>query len=251
MRRQQGRAKWHRNRLREALADAGVSMTRLAEFTGHDLGNVSRFVNHLRPATDTFARQCALILRRPQHELFSELVEGYEPRRQERKPQRYVPARDRFWQFVGKPTESGCREWQGGTSSKSRYGALADGTGRKVYAHHRAYELAYGPIPVGLWVLHRCDNPLCVNPRHLYAGTPSDNAIDRERRGRSNRIIRLGSDNKNAILTDADVLEIRRLHHRVRAKELALRFGVSVNTIYSIQLGYSWKHLLDDQPEAA
>jgi transposase len=72
-------------------------------------------------------------------------------------------------------TASGCWEWQL-TFSQNGYARVADKP-----AHHHVYRLFHGEIPAGLWVLHKCDNPKCVNPEHLYAGTAQDNANDRKR----------------------------------------------------------------------
>jgi hypothetical protein len=79
----------------------------------------------------------------------------------------------------------GCWPWRGGISS-SGYGNLnVPGTRRKILAHRAVYELTFGPIPDGLLVLHRCDNPRCVRPEHLFLGTHRENAHDKIRKGRA------------------------------------------------------------------
>lgn len=88
-----------------------------------------------------------------------------------------------------------CLVWTGVVNRKTGYGRAYKG----LYAHRLAYTAAFGPIPEGLWVLHHCDNPPCVQTSptpnypngHLYAGTPSDNARDRERRGRGRKSRRI------------------------------------------------------------
>lgn len=99
------------------------------------------------------------------------------------------PLADRFWARVQKtPT---CWVWLGhiGTTGLG-YGYLSiHVAGRKKMipqtAHRISWEIHHGPIPPGMWVLHRCDNPPCVNPNHLYLGTPADNMHDRSERGRA------------------------------------------------------------------
>jgi DNA invertase Pin-like site-specific DNA recombinase len=118
-----------------------------------------------------------------------------------------------------------------------------------------AWELAYGPIPPGLHVLHRCDNPPCCNPTHLFLGTNNDNIADRVKKNRSakgafhwtayrqDRIAR-GERKGNAKLTEADVVEIRRLRAMgVYQTEIAKMFNISRGAVYAIQEGKNWKHI--------
>jgi hypothetical protein len=78
-----------------------------------------------------------------------------------------------------------CIEW---TGARDRYGyGMRRWNGRTTRAHRVAWEQANGPIPAGLSVLHRCDNPPCINVDHLYAGTHQDNMRDRGLRGRTQR----------------------------------------------------------------
>lgn len=129
-----------------------------------------------------------------------------------------------------------CWEWTGARTSKG-YGAMRL-NGRTEPAHRLAYESAHGPIPHGLCVLHRCDNPPCVNPAHLFLGTRGDNNRDAASKGRT----RSGSQHPGAKLTEDDVRAIRaRSAAGELGTELARAFGVTPQLISYIIRGRIWK----------
>jgi hypothetical protein len=92
----------------------------------------------------------------------------------------------RFWAKVKIGAADACWEWQGFRLPKG-YGTIGVGgrAGGKQLAHRVSYELEYGLIPEGLLVCHSCDNPPCVNPKHLYVGSYADNLTDMHRKGRA------------------------------------------------------------------
>lgn len=134
------------------------------------------------------------------------------------------------------PNLGPCWEWAG-TVMKNGYGYChAD---NKLYRAHRvAYEVFVGPIPDGLVVRHRCNNRRCVRPEHLLVGTQQENLDDMKQAKRS----AAGSRNARAILTDAQVIEIRRAYAEDGAtyKQLAARFGRHWRTISLIIRRISW-----------
>lgn len=133
----------------------------------------------------------------------------------------------------GKPNE--CWVWPH-KLLQNGYGRVGQG---KVmhYAHRASFEAFNGPIPEGQNVCHRCDNPPCWNPAHLFAGTSLDNNRDRQAKGRSQR----GERHHAAKLTEDDVRAIRASD--LSGPALAAKYGVSPFTIYKLLDGRSWAHV--------
>lgn len=139
----------------------------------------------------------------------------------------------RFWEKVDK-TDS-CWLWTAG--KVQGYGMLGVGKrGNQTIkrAHRYSWEIHNGPIPDGLWVLHKCDNPSCVNPDHLFLGTDADNMKDKQHKNRA-----------GMKLTPEQVLEIRRDYapRKNSYRKLASKYGVSLGLIQKIISRKQWNHL--------
>lgn len=135
---------------------------------------------------------------------------------------------------------SGCWLWLGCETGYEGYGSLQ--CERKTYRAHRASWIAYfGPIPDGMHVLHRCDNPACVNPRHLFLGTNKDNVDDKVRKGRQKGNPSPGEANGMSFLTTEDVKFIRASTETALA--LSRQFGVTAAMIGKIRRRVRWKHV--------
>lgn len=130
-----------------------------------------------------------------------------------------------------------CWLWRGALHPNG-YGTLGI-EGRTRYAHRAAWEASHGGIPSGLSVLHRCDNPPCVNPSHLFLGTQSDNMADKAAKGRGPR----GETNPQARLTVAEVLAIRELRGLASPTEIASRFGIRRAHVFRIFNRERWSHV--------
>lgn len=144
----------------------------------------------------------------------------------------------RFWAKVQKTP--GCWLWTG-AKHPTGHGMFVAFGGRVVPSHAFALELQIGyPTPEGKEACHRCDNPPCVNPRHIYYGTRQENVDDAWARGR----YPIGSARPAAKLHEDQVIEIReRYALGDDTKELAKEFGIKVPTLKHIVLGLKWKHV--------
>lgn len=141
-------------------------------------------------------------------------------------------------------TGDGCWEWAGSRMrSRGGYGQVR-WNGRTMKAHRLAYMAWVGPLRDDLFVCHTCDNPPCINPDHLFAGTPADNNWDKAHKGRGVNPVMRGEDSPNAVLTEQAVLEIRRrLASGWSLASLASRYGVTKQAIWRIKERKTWRHI--------
>lgn len=138
----------------------------------------------------------------------------------------------RFWKKVDKKNEDACWNWIG-NYTRGGYGSFRVGLSMKV-ASRISWEIHFGEIPKKLHVLHKCDNPACVNPKHLFLGTDQDNSDDKIKKGR--QVVLWGEKNLFHKLSDAQVLEIRRRYAlgNETQEKLGKEFGVSISNISHI-----------------
>jgi hypothetical protein len=140
-----------------------------------------------------------------------------------------------------KETESGCLEWTRGRDNDG-YGCVWM-LGKTKKVHRLMWEFTNGELPKDVCVLHRCDNPACCNPNHLFTGSVKDNSVDMVSKGRSAK----GSKDANSVLTEEQVSEIRKEYVRGSSKHgsgsLAKKYGVHFHTILFIVNGKTWRHV--------
>lgn len=151
----------------------------------------------------------------------------------------------RFWDGVKVSGRGECWEWQKSLSVHGGYGQLMlwDGWKRTlVKAHQLAYRIHKGDPPPGTMVCHKCNNPKCCNPEHLYAGTRKDNWRDAIQAGTASILPHhKGEDCLHSKLTEAQVKFIR--DSKDKGVVLAKVFGVTKTSISHIRSGKTWKHL--------
>ena len=141
-----------------------------------------------------------------------------------------------FWDYVNKngpvlrPELGPCWLWLGAVN-RAGYG-----TRGKALAHRMAWHVTHGVKPEKC-VLHKCDNPPCVNPGHLFLGTHADNVTDKVRKGREPR----GSDRAFAKLTEDAVREIRASEESIMV--VAKRYGIAFQTVHKIRTRVKWAHI--------
>lgn len=150
----------------------------------------------------------------------------------------------RFLAYLAK-AENGCVEWQGSRNRRG-YGTFTQPGHRTILAHRFAYQYVNGPIPEGLCVLHRCDNPACCNVEHLFLGTRTDNNRDMREKGRDRQgsLFQNGEAHPNSKLTAEAVRDIRsRYGPGVTLAALAGEYGVSETTVSRVVRREIWKEL--------
>jgi len=161
------------------------------------------------------------------------------------KTRKRTPLADRFWVNVDKTSSpDGCWLWTAGTTT-SGYGQLRleagpdEYRGKKARAHRVAYELCVDEIPEGMSVCHSCDNPLCVNPDHLWIGTHAENLKDMSVKGRAAKGDRSGTSKLNS----KQVGIIKRLlsGKKINQAQIAVLAGVSPSSITHISKGHTWR----------
>ena len=150
----------------------------------------------------------------------------------------------RFWSKVDRRGIDECWIWlakrSGGYGMFSVSGSGYAGTQRTVGAHRFSYEIAYGAFDPKAFVLHRCDNPPCCNPAHLFLGDHEANMRDMFAKRREPR----GARHGRTRLTDTDVLAIRRRHALgEKLIDMAEEFHVRATTLHYIVHRKTWTHI--------
>jgi len=145
-----------------------------------------------------------------------------------------TPVVERFWPKVNKGGEDDCWEWTGGKTSQG-YGSFGWCKGVCENAQRSSWKIHYGGIPTGKFVLHKCDNKGCVNPKHLYIGTASDNIADRVRRN-PETFARIKGNRR---FKSAEIQRIRELYStgKFTQRHLSFIFGCCHATIGSFIRG--------------
>lgn len=145
-----------------------------------------------------------------------------------------------FWFYVTPTSPERCWIWQGPNDASAGYGRVSV-NGVLYHAHRLSYELHHGPLQDGQIVCHTCDNPRCVNPNHLFAGTLQDNQADMMAKQRNVR----GKAHPRAILTERQVTQIREMYAtgKYTQKRLGALFGVSKTLVGRVVRHDMWRHV--------
>ncbi len=150
----------------------------------------------------------------------------------------------RFWSKVRKGTVEECWDWMASTNEGyGQFHVRSKGRNNRLLAHRVSFALHNGPITSDVYILHKCDNPKCCNPDHLFPGTAKDNALDAKSKKRHCHGVKHGCHR----LTEDQVREMRALHGLgITQVELAKRFGVRQGHVTKVVRCRSWSHILTE-----
>lgn len=160
--------------------------------------------------------------------------------------QRNKSLEEKFWEKVGICGEDECWEWRASKNNKGYgnfYVSIGNSKDDHWLAHRMSYKLSYEGFDKSLCVLHKCDNPPCVNPKHLWQGTNYDNVQDKLNKGRMRDM--KGENNSGNKLTESKVKEIRELYAtgNYTYEDLGKMFDVHYSTIGYVNNGRLWSHV--------
>lgn len=156
---------------------------------------------------------------------------------------------EKFWARVDRTGgKKACWPFSGGYKAKGGHGQIVIGTrksgGILIGSHRLAWTLTNGPIPDGMCVCHRCDNPPCCNPSHLFLGTASENFADMRNKGRARGGSLPGERNRNSKLTSQQVIEIREKYRSGKTqREIGEEYGIGQTSVSYIVSQGGWRHL--------
>lgn len=150
-----------------------------------------------------------------------------------------------FLKKINKNSKNSCWNWKG-YINPSGYGEFfCSKKNKHIRAHRLSYSLFKGEIPEGMFVCHTCDNPSCVNPDHLWVGTPKDNVQDMIKKGRGSKPpLHREEDQHKSKLTKKDVLKIIEIYYKgMSQNKISKIYKVNVSTINIIFRKKSWKKI--------
>ncbi len=154
-----------------------------------------------------------------------------------RKKRIYPPLQERLYAKLAVKGEDDCWEWNGWRHPQGHGQIGLNGT--LIYTHRAAWQIAYGPIPEGMYVCHKCDNPPCCNPKHLFLGTAKDNVQDMLTKRRHSH-----GDRHASKLSTERVVAIKALLAEGKTQQsVADEFNISRSMVGFIGRGQRWRYL--------